>query len=275
MDSSTRPLTVTPVPAFKDNYLWLVSRAGDAVVIDPGDAAPVEAALLARGLALRAILLTHHHADHVGGVAALIAARPDPSLPVYGPRREDIAGVTHPLGDGDSFDLDAVIPGFGLHLDVLDVPGHTSGHIAYVARPADDGAPPLLFCGDTLFAAGCGRLFEGTASQMHASLARLAALPSATRVYCAHEYTLANLRFAHAVEPDNDALNTRIAEAKATRERGEPTLPSTIGLERATNPFLRADQSTVRQAAEKFRSGASASPVATFAALRSWKDDYR
>jgi len=275
MDSSTRPLTVTPVPAFTDNYLWLISHEGDAVVVDPGDAAPIEAALAARGLALRAILLTHHHADHVGGVAALIDGRPDESLPVYGPRREDIAGVTHAVDGGDCFDLDAVAPGLGLRFDVLDVPGHTSGHIAYVARSADAADPPLLFCGDTLFAAGCGRLFEGTASQMHASLTRLAALPSATRVYCAHEYTLANLRFAHAVEPDNDALNTRLAEATATRERGEPTLPSTIALERATNPFLRADQSTVRQAAEHFRSGASASPVATFAALRSWKDDYR
>jgi len=275
MNSSTRPLTVIPVPAFKDNYLWLLARHRDAVVVDPGDAAPVEAALIAHGLALRAILLTHHHADHVGGVPTLIAARPGLPVPVYGPMHEAIAGVTHPLQEGDSFDLDAVVPDLGLRFDVFDVPGHTRGHIAYVAHLDDDREPPLLFCGDTLFAAGCGRLFEGTASQMHASLAKLAALPSETRVYCAHEYTLANLRFAHAVEPDNDALAERIANATAMRERGEPTLPSTIALERATNPFLRADQTTVRRAAEHFRSGAGASPVATFAALRSWKDEYR
>ncbi len=229
-----------------------------------------------RNLALRAILLTHHHADHVGGVEALVAARPEERLRVYGPAGEAIAGVTDRLVEGDRIAVDAI----GLSFDVLDVPGHTRGHIAYVSLPTGDEAP-VLFCGDTLFAAGCGRLFEGTAAQMHESLAKLAALPGATKVHCAHEYTLANLRFANAVEPDNDALRRRIADATALRERGEPTLPSTIELERATNPFLRADEASVRRAVERQvahdtgdAAHDAASSVATFAALRRWKDAF-
>ena len=269
MELSTRPLKVIPVPAFNDNYLWLLCRGDDAIVVDPGDAAPVERALRDRGLTLRAILLTHHHADHVGGVQALLAARDDP-LPVYGPATEAIAGVTRRLQEGDRVSIDALAVSF----DVLDVPGHTRGHIAYVSAVDGDEAP-LLFCGDTLFAAGCGRLFEGTPSQMHASLTKLAALAPTTKVFCAHEYTLANLRFAQAVEPASDDLARRMAEATATRGRGEPTLPSTIALERATNPFLRAEQPSVRAAAERRAAGASASAVATFTALRQWKDAFR
>jgi len=269
MDSSTRPLSIIPVPAFKDNYIWLICRGRDAVVVDPGDAAPVERALADRGLTLRAILTTHHHADHVGGVMALLAARPDQSLRVYGPAGEAIAGVTDVLKEGESIAIEAL----GLTFDVLDVPGHTRGHIAYVCTSEPDA--PLLFCGDTLFAAGCGRLFEGTASQMHASLTKLASLPSNTLVYCAHEYTLSNLRFAHAVEPESADLAERVIDATAKRTRDEPTLPSTIALERATNPFLRADCPAVREAAERYSTGASSSPVATFAALRLWKDSFR
>jgi hydroxyacylglutathione hydrolase len=274
MDASTGTLTVLPVPAFNDNYLWLLVRGSNAVVVDPGDAAPVERALAERGLTLRAILLTHHHADHVGGVAALTAARRGDRLEVYGPAGESIAGVTTTLVEGDRIAIDAI----GLSFDVLDVPGHTRGHIAYVSVVTGDEAP-LLFCGDTLFAAGCGRLFEGTADQMHASLGKLAALPAATKVYCAHEYTLNNLRFARAVEPGNEALIRRSAEAAATRDRGEPTLPSTIALERATNPFLRVECATVRAAvdrrtAEPSHADAADSPVATFAALRRWKDAF-
>jgi len=216
---------------------------------------------------------THHHPDHVGGVRALIDARPREDLVVYGPTGETIDGVTQTVKGGDHFALDAL----GIGFEVIDVPGHTRGHIAYYAGPAgllrDDGSP-LVFCGDTLFAGGCGRLFEGTPQQMHASLARLAALPSNTRVYCAHEYTLANLRFARAVEPDSPALIARQRTAIATRERGAPTLPSTIALERATNPFLRSDEPTVRHAAEKKKPGAGASAVETFAAIRQWKDSF-
>lgn len=273
-------MTVIPVPAFKDNYVWLLARGdesgnsdGDAAVVDPGDAAPVEAALAHYGLRLRAILLTHHHADHVGGVRALIDARRGEDLVVCGPAGEAIDGVTRTVRGGDRVVLDAL----GISFDVIDVPGHTRGHIAYFSGPGDmsnDDGGPLVFCGDTLFAAGCGRLFEGTPQQMLASLSRLAALPSTTRVYCAHEYTLANLRFARAVEPDNPALIAREQAAIATRERGAPTLPSTIALERATNPFLRSDQPAVRKAAEKKKSGASASAIETFTAIRQWKDSF-
>ena len=272
MEISTRPLTILPVSAFKDNYLWLLCRGGDAVVVDPGDAVPVERVLADRGLTLRAILLTHHHADHVGGVLALAASRP--GLPVHGPASEAIAGVTDRVEEGDRVTLDAI----GLTFDVLDVPGHTRGHIAYVAGAdgdAPDDAAPLLFCGDTLFAAGCGRLFEGTPAQMHASLTKLAALPPSTRVYCAHEYTLSNLRFARAVEPDSADLVARAAEAGAARDRHQPTLPSSIALERATNPFLRAALPAVRAAAERRVVGAGASELATFTALRQWKDSFQ
>ena len=269
MDSSTRPLTVLPIGAFKDNYVWLLCRGNDALVVDPGDAGPVEKALADRGLVLRAILLTHHHADHTGGVAALLAARAGRSLPVYGPAHESIAGVTTLLKEGERIAIDAL----GLSFDVIDIPGHTRGHIAYFTR-ADTGRPGMLFCGDTLFAAGCGRLFEGTAAQMHDSLGKLAALPPDTQVYCAHEYTVANLRFARAVEPHSAELARRVAEADAMRARGEPTLPSTIALERATNPFLRVDVAAVREAAERHAPGAAATPLATFAALRQWKDSF-
>jgi hydroxyacylglutathione hydrolase len=263
-------LNVFPVPAFKDNYIWLITRGAItrgsvAVVVDPGDATPVEAVLRERGLELGAILLTHHHADHVGGVAALLASRSN-AIDVYGPRAENIAGVSIPLDDGAGVTLDSI----GLAFDVIAVPGHTRGHIAYYGA----GEPPLLFCGDTMFAAGCGRLFEGTAAQMHASLSRLAALPGETRVYCAHEYTQANLRFARTVEPDSPALIERERSVAATRAKQQPSLPSTITLERATNPFLRGDERVVRDAAERHSPGAGASSLSAFTALRRWKDSF-
>jgi hydroxyacylglutathione hydrolase len=255
-------LTITPIPAFSDNYLWLLARGSAAAVVDPGDAAPVLRALAGRDLSLDAILVTHHHADHAGGVLAL---KERYGCTVFGPAREKIPGVDLRLAHGDEVTV------LGTRFGVIDVPGHTAGHIAYFA---DEREPPLLFCGDTLFACGCGRLFEGTASQMLASLDALAALPAATRVYCAHEYTLANIRFALAVEPGNDALQRRHGDARATRERGEPTVPSTLGLELATNPFLRCGEPAVRTAAARRQAGADAARVATFAALREWKNGY-
>jgi hydroxyacylglutathione hydrolase len=257
------PISITPLPAFSDNYLWLLSREGRAAVVDPGDPVPVQRALDDYGLQLDAILVTHHHGDHVGGVRALR----ETGARVYGPRTEEIAGVDVRLAGGDEIEV------LDTRFTVLDVPGHTAGHIAYYTDELD---PPAVFCGDTLFGCGCGRLFEGTAAQMLASLDRLATLPAQTRVYCAHEYTLANIRFALAVEPGNRDLQQRASSAAALRERGEPTLPSTIELELATNPFMRSDAPDVRKAAVA-RAGASAGSdrVRTFAAIRNWKDDFR
>ena len=254
-------LTLLPLPAFADNYIWLMHDARYAAVVDPGDAEPVRAYLEAHGLILRAILVTHHHHDHVGGVAALAARF---RVPVYGPAGEPIPALTHPVGAGETVHVD----GLEVDFQVMPVPGHTRGHVAYY-----DGKH--LFCGDTLFACGCGRLFEGTAQQMYDSLSRLAALPVDTEVYCAHEYTLANIRFARQVEPNNAALIEREAATRMLREQGLPTLPSTIGLERATNPFLRAHEPTVRASAEAHAGHALPDAVAVFATLRTWKDGFR
>jgi hydroxyacylglutathione hydrolase len=253
-------LRIEPVPAFEDNYLWLLARGREAAIVDPGDAAPVEARLAHDGLHLTAILVTHHHPDHVGGVERLKARF---GAHVYGPAGEDIPARDTVLTEGDAIEV------LGVRFDVLDVPGHTRGHIAYHAPSIE-----ALFCGDTLFAGGCGRLFEGTPAQMHASLAKLARLPGATRVYCAHEYTVANLRFARAVEPDNAALAARLRACEETRARGEPTVPSTIAEELATNPFLRCDEPAVRRVAEARQPGAGADAVATFAAIRAWKNRF-
>jgi len=215
-------LTVHCVPAFEDNYIWLPEAAGsrEVLIVDPGEAAPVLDALEREGLTPRAILVTHHHGDHTGGIHELLKRF---ALPVYGPARESIPGLTHPLADGDT------VEAAGLRLAVFDTPGHTRGHICYYGEGA-------LFCGDTLFTGGCGRLFEGTAVQMQASLARLRALPDETLIYCAHEYTVANLAFAKVAEPDNTDLSRRIAETDQRRARGEATVPAPLGLEKRTNP---------------------------------------
>jgi hydroxyacylglutathione hydrolase len=265
--TSAQALAVLTIPAFADNYLWLIHDGRHAAVVDPGDATPVLAALAAHGLTLTAILLTHHHADHTGGVAELLRHY---AVPVLGPRNEAITGVTHALGQDD----EVAVPGLDLQLKVIDVPGHTRGHIAYV-RAGQDGKPGWLFCGDTLFAGGCGRLFEGTPAQMVDSLSKLAALPDATKVYCAHEYTLSNLRFANAVEPENFALHNRISADTAKRDQGIATVPSTIGMEKATNPFLRyREPAIVEQLIAEGRLAAGAAPVEAFAALRLWKNTF-
>ncbi|MBS0508987.1 MAG: hydroxyacylglutathione hydrolase [Proteobacteria bacterium] len=258
-------MNLLPLPAFTDNYIWMLHDGRHAVVVDPGDAAPVLLALRDMGLSLQAILVTHHHGDHVGGVSAL---RDATGAAVYGPAGESMPEPLTRLRQGDS------VSALGLRFAVLDVPGHTAGHIAYYCANMD-GAP-LLFCGDTLFSGGCGRLFEGTPAQMQASLDALAALPGDTRVCCAHEYTLSNLKFAQAVEPHNQALRDYASQCQALRQAGRPTLPSRMATERAINPFLRTREATVAQAARSF--DAQVNPhqaVAVLAALRQWKNEFR
>jgi hydroxyacylglutathione hydrolase len=257
-------LQVTPVRAFADNYIWLIHAPRDGskvVAVDPGDARPVEAALADRKLELSAILLTHHHADHVGGVADLLHHR---RVPVFGPARENTPGHPSKLREGDGVSL----PELGLEFSVLEIPGHTAGHIAYVGHGA-------LFCGDTLFSAGCGRLFEGTPEQMTTSLAKLAALPPDTLAYCGHEYTINNLKFALTVEPDNRNAAAYLEECREKRARDEATVPSSIRRERNVNPFLRCDQQTVKQAAEARAGRGLQNHIEIFAVIREWKDGFR
>ena len=258
-------MNLLPLPAFTDNYIWMLHDGREAIVVDPGDAAPVVQALQRLGVQLRAILVTHHHADHVGGVDALREAT---GAVVYGPARERIPEPCVRLTQGDT------LSALGLHFDVLDVPGHTAGHIAYYC-PAMDGAP-LLFCGDTLFSGGCGRLFEGTPAQMLDSLDQLAALPDSTRVCCTHEYTLSNLQFARTVEPGNAKLLNYSSQCEALRANDQPTLPSYIALERDINPFLRVRHTAVAQAAHDHDAQVNqADAVAVLAALRQWKNEFR
>lgn len=254
-----------PLPAFTDNYIWMLHNGRQAIVVDPGDSAPVLEALQKLGLELQAILVTHHHADHVGGVDAVREAT---GAAVYGPARENIPEPLQRLAQGDTVDA------LGLRFGVIDVPGHTAGHIAFYC-PDVDGAP-LLFCGDTLFSGGCGRLFEGTPAQMLGSLDQLAQLPDDTRVCCTHEYTLSNLKFARAVEPGNVALLNYTTACEALRADGQPTLPSRLDLEREINPFLRVRQPAVAQAAQGYDARVNQDDaVAVLAALRHWKNEFR
>ncbi len=258
-------MKLLPLPAFADNYIWMLHDAEHAVVVDPGDAEPVLQALQSLGLSLQGILVTHHHADHVGGVGVL---QQRTGAVVYGPATEKI--VPRPIGVAEGQQVQTL----GLTLDVLDVPGHTAGHIAYFCP--DLHGQPALFCGDTLFSGGCGRLFEGTPAQMHASLQKFSALPDNTRVCCAHEYTLSNLKFALAVEPANEALLNYNAWCVAQRASGRPTLPSHMALERAINPFLRVQQPQVAQAAKAYDPQTDVNDaIAVLAALRNWKNEFR
>ncbi|ABE49749.1 hydroxyacylglutathione hydrolase [Methylobacillus flagellatus] len=247
---------IIPILAFEDNYIWLLHQHGHALVVDPGDAHPVLEILDARGLQLRAILVTHHHQDHTGGVEELIQAT---SAQVFAPAKEQFSFPHHPVTAGDRLD----IPGIALSLSVLDVPGHTVGHVAYYG----DG---MLFSGDTLFGAGCGRLFEGTPGQMYSSLQQLAQLPVNTRVYCGHEYTERNLAFALSLEPHHEALLSRREATAALRAQGLPSLPSSMALELATNPFLRCHEPGIIAASKS----AATDPVSVFAAIREMRNHF-
>ncbi|MCL2914882.1 hydroxyacylglutathione hydrolase [Shewanella corallii] len=255
-------LNVTAIPAFDDNYIWCLTQSGSpqAWVVDPGQAKPVIAYLEQEQLTLSGILITHHHWDHTSGINDLSARYPD--IEVYGPANPEINGLTQELKDGQMVNL----KGLDIQARVLTVPGHTLDHIAYVC---DD----RLFCGDTLFSGGCGRMFEGEPAQFHHSLSRLAALPANTRVYCAHEYTLSNLKFALMADPDNTELKAYQQECEALRAKGIPTLPSSIGKELAVNPFLRVDQKQVCQQINQHWQQNPADNVEAFALLRRWKDN--
>lgn len=254
------------IPAFVDNYIWLLAGTDGvtAVVVDPGQAEPVNERLEAEGLKLAGILLTHHHHDHVGGTAELRDRWP--GVPVFAPQDARIECATARVADGAQIEVG------GRRFEVIAVPGHTSSHVAFHLDDPDYG---VLFCGDTLFSLGCGRRFEGTAAQMYGSLSRLAALPGATAECCGHEYTLSNAAFARVVDPDNPALRRRTEEAQAMRDASRPTLPSTIADERACNPFLRCEQPAIIAAVTARLGHAPADAVECFAELRRWKDGFQ
>jgi len=252
-------LTITPVSAFSDNYIWLISRDDEAFVVDPGEHAPVEAALTQRGLSLSGILVTHHHFDHTGAVATL---QQEAGCPTWGPAESPAGGFDYILREGDTADV------LGVPFSVLEVPGHTLDHIAYFSA-----AERALFCGDTLFVGGCGRVFEGTPPQMRASLAKLLTLPGEARVFCAHEYTLANLAFAQLVEPANRDLSEFIADCVGKRERNIPTVPSLLADERRYNPFLRWDSAEIKSTLREAERLQADTPDDIFTAVREWKNN--
>lgn len=253
-------LNIEPIPAFDDNYIWLIldDERRYAAIVDPGDEDPVIDYLQQHNIQPLAILITHHHGDHTGGVRELVNKY---KIPVYGPANESIPAMTHPLRDGDRVELAELAAGF----QVIDAPGHTRGHILYYGHD-------LLFCGDTLFAGGCGRVFEGTMEQMSTAMDRIAALPEQTQVYCAHEYTEDNLRFARVAEPDNAALLQRIEDTRALRKQNKSTVPSLLSLEKQTNPFLRCKVDSLIQAAEAYAQQPLAGSAEVFTTVRNWKD---
>jgi len=253
---------ITPLPFGHDNYIWLIDNGRHAVLVDPGEAAPALAALEKNRFEPAAILLTHHHGDHTGGVREIVAHYP--GIPVYGPAKDNIASVDHPVENGDKVFVEAL----ELDLQVIGVAAHTRGHVAYLGHG-------MLFCGDALFSAGCGRIFEGTPSDLELALGRLARLNDETKVYCAHEYTLANLAFARAVEPENAVRDRYAAHCEALRRQGAPTLPSTIAIERAINPFLRIDVENIIDSVRTHCGTRPANMLTCLAALRTWKDVFQ
>jgi hydroxyacylglutathione hydrolase len=261
-------LNITPIPAFNDNYIWMLNILGsrEVAVVDPGMAEPVLRHLSDAGFQLVAILITHHHADHTGGIKDLLDAFPNAR--VIGPYSSRIPAVSNPCKEGE------IISTLGINFQVLEIPGHTLDHIAFYIPPCDAIADGAVFCGDTLFAGGCGRLFEGQPAMMHASLAKLEALPPSTLVFCAHEYTLANLRFALVAEPDNIALQARMRDTQAVRDADRPSLPSSIALERRTNPFLRCQNEVIAQKVAQHSGVPVQDEISTFAQLRAWKDHF-
>lgn len=255
-------LNIQAIPAFNDNYIWFIEDTDTrhVLIVDPGDAIPVIKAIEQQKLIPVALLITHHHHDHIGGIVQLLEHY---DIPVYGPKIATIPSVTHPLTANDTLIIDSAFP----DISILDISGHTAVHIAFLFENK-------LFCGDTLFGAGCGRLLGGTAEQLFHSLQKIAQLPTDTKVYCAHEYTQANLSFAATVEPDNSDIQQRIIDTELLRQQGKPSLPSTLALELATNPFLRCDQPTVIQAAELFSGKQLLTAVEVFTELRLWKDRF-
>ena len=266
-------IRISPIPALEDNYFWLIQpdkHSRNAFIVDPGDATPVIDALSLEGLDLQAILVTHHHSDHISGIAEV---KEKFNVPVYGRQSIRIPQITHPLLPGDSLQLDT-LHHKTMTFQVLDVAGHTLDHIAYFFA-GDALQPPSLFCGDALFAGGCGRRFEGTEEVMWQSLERMANLPDETLIYCAHEYTLSNLRFAVAMEPDNIELQLRLQEVEKLRHQEVCTLPSSIGIEKRTNPFLRCHLPQLRKVVESLSGETCATPARVFGTLRRLKDDWR
>lgn len=252
---------ITAIPAFTDNYIWCIHNESHAIVVDPGDAEPVLRFCQQQGLTLEALLITHHHHDHTGGIPRLVSA--NPSLPVIGPAGGHIRGITKAVDEGDDVHLNVL----DLTFVIIELPGHTLDHIGFYGHGA-------LFCGDTLFSGGCGRLFEGSPGQMLHSLNKLKRLPDETKVYCAHEYTQANMKFALAVEPDNSELQTHANLVSKLRSEDSITLPSSLGKEKAINPFLRSNQAAVAASANQFKGKAAADEVAVFTAIRQWKDEF-